>query len=463
MALEDSLKHIVGLCKRRGFIFPGSEIYGGLANTWDYGPYGVEMKNNIKKRWWRDFITSRRDTVGLDSGILLNPKVWEASGHTTSFSDPLIDCKSCKARLRGDELIEAKLGKGSAAEMDLDQVRQAIEQEGITCPQCGGKDFTEPRAFNLMFKTFQGVVEDTSAAVYLRPETAQGIFLNFKNIVTTCRQRVPFGIGQIGKSFRNEITPGNFTFRTREFEQMEMEFFVKPGTEMEWFEYWKQFCMDWLNRLGLSAARLRFRDHAPEELSHYSNATTDIEYKYPFGWGELWGVASRTDYDLKSHAAASAKDLKYQDPQTNEKYLPCVIEPALGADRLALTVLVDAYTEEEVDGEKRVVLKLQPDIAPVKIAVFPLMKKKPLEEKAQGVYNTIMESGRWACEYDISGSIGKRYRRQDELGTPYCVTVDYETVEDDDSVTVRHRDTMEQTRVPIPRLVDFFLEHLGNV
>ncbi|MFH0920824.1 MAG: glycine--tRNA ligase [Fibrobacterota bacterium] len=445
------MKSVVSLCKRRGFIFPGSEIYGGLANTWDYGPYGVELKNNVKKEWWRSFIRTRDDVVGLDSSILLNPKVWEASGHLKSFADPLMDCKECKERVRGDHLLESKLGEGAAVGLTFQQIHEKINAAGINCPRCGKRNFTEPRAFNLMFKTFQGVIEDASSVVYLRPETAQGIFLEFKNVTTTCRQKIPFGIGQIGKSFRNEITPGNFTFRTREFEQMEMEFFCKPGTELEWFQYWRRFCMDWLLGLGLKTDNLRFRDHTPKELSHYSNATSDIEYEYPFGWGELWGVASRTDFDLTAHQTHSGEDLRYFDQVANARYIPYVIEPALGVDRVLLTFLVDAYDEDEVAGEKRTVLHLHPRLAPVKAAILPLVKKEPLMQLAMDIYNGLKKEGEYPVEFDESGSVGKRYRRQDELGTPFCFTVDFESLEDK-KVTLRDRDTTKQERVPIESL-----------
>lgn len=456
--IQDALKDIVSLCKRRGFIFPGSEIYEGLANTWDYAPYGVELKKNIKDLWWKKFVTSRKDVVGLDSSILLNPKVWEASGHTASFSDPLMDCKNCKERFRGDHLLEEKLEEAEVAALDFAGIAAKIIELDIKCPKCGVLDYTEPRAFNLMFKTKIGVTEDSGSDVYLRPETAQGIFLNFKTIAENCRQKVPFGIGQIGKSFRNEITPGNFIFRTREFEQMEMEFFCEPGTQKEWFEFWKQYCMEWLYELGIDKDKLRFRDHDPEELSFYSDSTTDIEYLMPFGWGELWGIASRTDYDLTQHQTHSKKDLRFHDKVENKKYLPYVVEPALGADRLLLTCLVDAYEVEQLDnGEERTVLRFHPSIAPIKVAVLPLSKKDELKGPSQAIYEDLLKH--WSVEYDETQSIGKRYRRQDELGTPYCITVDFDTLEDQ-AVTIRERDTMEQVRVPISEVKSWLINRL---
>jgi glycyl-tRNA synthetase len=457
--LMDSLKDIVSLCKRRGFIFPGSEIYDGLANTWDYAPYGVELKKNLKDLWWKKFVTSRPDIVGLDSSILLNPRVWQASGHVGSFADPLMDCKKCKERARGDHLVESALGEGSAAGKTFSEISELIKEHQIKCPNCGACDFTEPRAFNLMFKTEMGVVEGEGNMVYLRPETAQGIFINFKQIAESCRQKVPFGVGQIGKSFRNEITPGNFIFRTREFEQMEMEFFCEPGTEMEWFVYWKKFCMDWLVELGINPEKLRMRDHEQKELSHYSNGTADIEYEFPFGWGELWGIASRTNFDLNAHQEASKKDLRYHDKIKNEKYLPYVIEPALGVDRLLLTVLADAYDVEALEGdEERVVLHFHPSVAPVKVAVLPLSKKEDLMNVAMSIYQELLKAN-IQTEYDETQSIGKRYRRQDELGTPWCLTVDFESLEDH-AVTLRDRDTMAQVRMPIAELKDYFLKKL---
>lgn len=456
----DSLKDIVSLCKRRGFIFPGSEIYDGLANTWDYAPYGVDLKKNIRDQWWRKFVTTRPDVVGLDSSILLNPRVWEASGHVGNFSDPLMDCKKCRERVRGDQLIEGALGEGAAAGKTFEEIGQMVKDNNIPCPSCGACDFTEPRAFNLMFKTRIGVVQDSGAEVFLRPETAQGIFINFKTIAENTRQKIPFGVGQTGKSFRNEITPGNFIFRTREFEQMEMEFFCEPGTELDWFAYWKQFCMDWLYEIGVSKDKLRFRDHEAKELSHYSNATTDIEYEFPFGWGELWGVASRTDFDLNAHQEVSKKDLRYHDKVNNKKYLPYVVEPALGLDRLLLTVLCDAYDVETLEnGEERVVLRFHPLLAPVKVAILPLSKKPDLQEKAKGIYQHVLEAD-FAAEYDETQSIGRRYRRQDELGTPFCVTVDFDSLEDQ-AVTVRERDSMKQERIAIDQLNDWLRARMG--
>ncbi|MBN1969979.1 MAG: glycine--tRNA ligase [Candidatus Delongbacteria bacterium] len=450
---ESSMDKIVSLAKRRGFVYPGSEIYGGLANTWDYGPLGVELKNNVKRAWWRKFVTERLDVVGLDSAILMNPKTWEASGHIGNFSDPLMDCKKCKSRFRGDQLIEEKFGEGSAAGLDLDQIFDKIVDNKIICPECGALDYTKPRAFNLMFKTEQGVVEGQGAEIFLRPETAQGIFVNFKNIQTTSRKKVPFGVAQVGKSFRNEITPGNFTFRTREFEQMEMEFFCKPGTEMEWFGYWKNFCLNWLSSLGMKPENVKYRDHEAKELSHYSNATTDVEFLFPFGWGELWGIASRTDFDLKRHIEVSGKDLSYFDEAQKEKYVPYVIEPSLGADRVVLAFLCNAYEEEEVsEGDVRTVLKLHPVLAPVKAAVLPLTKK--LDEQAMEVHRMLVSELDGIIDYDSQASIGKRYRRYDEIGTPFCITFDFDSLEDK-AVTIRHRDSMAQERVKIDELVSY--------
>lgn len=461
MTVEKSMDKIVSLAKSRGFVFSGSEIYGGLANTWDYGPLGVELKNNIKKAWWKKFIQQSPHNVGLDSAILMNPKTWEASGHVGGFSDPLMDCRECKSRFRADKLIEDHLGEaalGAAVDgWSTDKMSEYIAQVGIICPDCGAKNFTSIRQFNLMFKTFQGVTEDSSTEIFLRPETAQGIFVNFKNVQRSSRKKVPFGIGQIGKSFRNEITPGNFTFRTREFEQMELEFFCKPGTDLEWFDYWSDFCHQWLLDLGLTADNIRLREHKKEELSHYSNATTDIEYKFPFGWGELWGIADRTDFDLKQHAKHSGTDFHYQDPITNEKYIPYCIEPSVGADRVALAFLVDAYDEEVIDEkDTRVVLRLHPFLAPIKATVLPLSKK--LGEEAIKVYDLLSEH--FMIDYDDAGSIGKRYRRNDEIGTPYCITYDFDSLEDE-CVTVRHRDTMEQERVSINQLAHYMTEKLG--
>ncbi|NLY19365.1 MAG: glycine--tRNA ligase [Clostridiaceae bacterium] len=456
MALEKTMEKIVALAKNRGFIFQGSEIYDGLANTWDYGPLGVEFKNNVKKLWWKKFIQENPYNVGIDCAILMNPMVWVASGHVGGFTDPLIDCRQCKTRHRADNLID-NWNRENGINMVVDglsneEMTRYIKENNISCPGCGGKDFTNIRKFNLMFKTFQGVTEESQNEIYLRPETAQGIFVNFKNVQRSTRKKIPFGIGQIGKSFRNEITPGNFIFRTREFEQMELEFFCEPGTDMEWFTYWKDFCKNWLLSLNIKEENIKMRDHRKEELSHYSTATTDIEYKFPFGWGELWGIANRTDFDLKQHMQHSKQDMSYFDPVTNEKYIPYCIEPSLGADRVALTFLCEAYDEEEVgEGDVRTVLRFHPALAPVKIAVLPLSKK--LGEEAFKIYAGL--SKLYNCEYDETGSIGKRYRRQDEIGTPYCVTFDFDSLEDK-KVTVRDRDSMEQIRIPIEDLKDYF-------
>ena len=447
-----TMDKIVGLCKSRGYVYPGSEIYGGLANTWDYGPLGVELKNNIKKAWMKKFVQESKYNVGLDAAILMNPEVWVASGHVGNFSDPLIDCKECKTRHRADKLIEEwahEQGKDMIADgMSDEQLINFIKENHIPCPNCGKENFTDIRKFNLMFKTFQGVTEDSKSEIYLRPETAQGIFVNFKNVMRTTRRKLPMGIAQIGKAFRNEITPGNFTFRTREFEQMELEFFCKPGTDLEWHKYWKEFCESWLLSLGMKKENIRLRDHSPEELSHYSNGTTDIEFTFPFGWGELWGIADRTNYDLKQHMEHSKEDMTYLDPETNEKYIPYCIEPSLGCDRVALAFLCNAYDEEEIaEGDVRTVLHLHPALAPYKVAVLPLSKK--LSEKAEEIYSSL--SKKFMCDYDEAGSIGKRYRREDEIGTPYCVTIDFDTLEDN-CVTIRDRDTMEQVRVKIDEL-----------
>ena len=453
---EKTMEKVVALCKARGFVYPGSEIYGGLSNTWDYGPLGVEFKNNVKRAWWKKFVQESPYNVGLDSAILMNPQTWVASGHVGGFSDPLMDCKACKTRHRADKLIE-DTGVNPAG-WSFEQMSDYIKEHKIVCPECGACDFTDIRKFNLMFKTFQGVTEDAKNELYLRPETAQGIFVNFKNVQRTSRKKIPFGIAQIGKSFRNEITPGNFTFRTREFEQMELEFFCKPGTELEWFSYWKDYCHKWLLSLGMRDENLRLRDHEQKELSHYSNATTDFEYFFPFGWGELWGVASRTNFDLTQHQNTSGKSLEYFDQTTNEKYLPYVVEPSLGADRVALAVLCDAYDEEVVDAEKndtRVVMHLHPALAPMKAAILPLSKK--LSEGAMKVHDLLAR--RFMVEYDDAGSIGKRYRRQDEIGTPMCVTYDFDS-ETDGCVTVRDRDTMEQVRLPIDELTAFIEKKL---
>jgi glycyl-tRNA synthetase len=457
-----TMDKLVALCKGRGFIFAGSEIYGGLANTWDYGPLGVEFKNNVKKAWWQKFVTESKYNVGVDCSILMNREVWVASGHVTSFNDPLIDCRACKSRFRADQLIEeatAAAGeKISCDGWDDEKLDSYIAEHNIACPTCGKSNFTSIRKFNMMFKTYQGVNEDTAAEVYLRPETAQGIFVNFKNIVRTTRKKMPFGIAQIGKSFRNEITPGNFTFRTREFEQMELEFFCKPGEDLEWFAYWRAFCRDWLLSLNRTDEPLRLRDHSADELSFYSKATTDFEYLFPFGWGELWGIADRTDYDLKQHQEHAGENMEYIDPVTNERYLPYCIEPSLGCDRVALAFLCDAYEEQELEGgDSRVVLHLHPALAPYKCAVLPLQKNK-LGGKATEIYDMLRKH--FPCDYDETGSIGKRYRRQDEIGTPYCVTVDFDTAEDN-SVTIRERDAMTQVRVPIDQLAAWVQEKLA--
>ncbi|SCG83602.1 glycyl-tRNA synthetase [Proteiniborus sp. DW1] len=453
MDSKKTMEKIVSLAKTRGFIFPGSEIYGGLANTWDYGPLGVELKNNVKKAWWKKFVQESIYNVGLDSAILMNPQVWVASGHVGGFSDPLMDCKKCKARFRADKLIEDFIIKSGKEQVNVDgwsneMMENYIKDNNIECPECGAFDYTSIRQFNLMFKTFQGVTEDSKSEIYLRPETAQGIFVNFKNVARTTRKKIPFGIGQIGKSFRNEITPGNFIFRTREFEQMELEFFCKPGEDLKWFDYWRDFCKNWLLSLNMTEENIRLRDHDKEELSHYSNATTDIEYQFPFGWGELWGIADRTDFDLKQHINVSGQDLSYLDPVTNEKYVPYCIEPSVGVDRVLLAFFVDAYAEEVLeDGSERVVLKLHPALSPFKAAVLPLTKK--LNEPALDLYNKLLK--KFNVDYDESGSIGKRYRRHDEIGTPLCITYDFDSLEDN-CVTIRNRDTMEQQRVKIEDL-----------
>ncbi len=468
---EKTMEKIVALCKNRGFIFAGSEIYGGLANTWDYGPLGVELKNNVKKAWWKKFVQENPYNVGQDAAILMNPQTWVASGHLGGFSDPLMDCKECKERFRADKLIEdfcaeqnITLEKPSDA-FAQQEMAAFIEDHQVPCPSCGKHNFTDIRQFNLMFKTFQGVTEDAKNTVYLRPETAQGIFVNFNNVQRTTRRKLPFGVCQIGKSFRNEITPGNFTFRTREFEQMELEFFCKPGTDLEWFNYWRSFCHDWLLNLNMKDEHLRLRDHEPEELCFYSKATTDFEFLFPFGWGELWGVADRTDYDLTQHQKTSGVDMTYFDQESNEHYIPYVVEPSLGADRVVLAFLVEAYDEEVVDEAKndvRVVMHFHPALAPFKVAVLPLSKK--LSEKAREIQADL--SKEWMVDFDETGSIGKRYRREDEIGTPYCVTVDFDTVGDaekegDGCVTVRDRDTMEQVRMPISELRNYLREKLA--
>jgi glycyl-tRNA synthetase len=455
---ELTMEKLVAYCKTYGFVFPGSEIYGGLSNAWDYGPLGVELKNNIKSMWWKSFVSESEYNVGLDSAILMNPKTWEASGHLGGFSDPLMDCKSCRSRHRADTLIEDYIKKNnlgidiSAWATDNQKLENFIAENKIKCPICGKQDFTSIRKFNLMFKTFIGVTEDSVNTVYLRPETAQGIFVNFKNVLRTTRSKMPLGIGQIGKSFRNEITPGNFIFRTREFEQMELEFFCKPGTDLEWFNYWRSFCKNWLLSLGIKENNLRLRDHSKDELSFYSKATTDFEFKFPFGWGELWGIADRTDYDLTQHAKTSGENMEYLDPVTNEKYVPYVIEPSLGVDRMFLATLCNAYDEELIaNDDTRIVMHLKPCLAPFKAAILPLMKKEH-SEKAREIFAALSKSFR--VSYDEAGSIGKRYRRQDAIGTPLCITVDFDTATDN-TVTIRDRDTMQQIRLPISELKNY--------
>ena len=454
------MEKLVALCKNRGFIFAGSEIYGGLANTWDYGPLGVELKNNIKRAWWKKFIQENPYNVGLDAAILMNSQTWVASGHLAGFSDPLMDCRECHERFRADKLIEDWASEnGYTLEKPIDAFSQAelktfVDEHNIPCPSCGKHNFTDIRQFNLMFKTFQGVTEDAKNTVYLRPETAQGIFTNFLNVQRTTRKKIPFGIGQIGKSFRNEITPGNFIFRVREFEQMQLEFFCKPGTDLDWFTYWRNFCHDFLLGLGIKEENLRLRDHDPEELCFYSKATTDFEFLFPFGWGELWGVADRTDYDLTQHQKVSGQAMEYFDPETNEKYIPYVIEPSLGVERSVLAFLCNAYEEQQLEnGDVRTVMRFHPAIAPYKVAVLPLQKK--LSDKATEIYSELAKE--FSVTYDETASIGKRYRRQDEIGTPYCVTIDFETLEDN-AVTVRDRDSMEQIRVKIDELKNYILE-----
>ena len=465
MSREVTMDKITALAKNRGFIFPGSEIYGGLANTWDYGPLGVELKNNVKKAWWKKFVQESKYNVGLDAAILMNPQTWVASGHVGGFSDPLIDCRACKARFRADKLIEEYLKAEGIEDVVPDgwsneKMENFIAGKGIKCPECGKSDFTGIRQFNLMFRTFQGVTDDSRSEIYLRPETAQGIFVNFKSVQRASRKKVPFGIAQIGKSFRNEITPGNFIFRTREFEQMELEFFCRPGTELEWFAYWKEYCANFLRTLGIKEENMKLRDHDPEELSHYSNATTDIEFLFPFGWGELWGVASRTDFDLMAHQNHSGQDMSYMDPETNEKYVPYCIEPSVGVERMLLAFFVDAYDEEVLTdskgkGDVRTVLRLHPALAPYKAAVLPLAKK--LGSVAEPIYEEL--SKYFSVDYDVTGSIGKRYRREDEIGTPFSICVDFDT-ENDNCVTIRDRDTMEQIRIPVDQVKGYIEEKL---
>ncbi|MEG0894391.1 MAG: glycine--tRNA ligase [Oscillospiraceae bacterium] len=453
---DKTMEKVVALCKGRGFVYAGSEIYGGLSNTWDYGPLGVEFKNNVKKAWWKKFVQENKYNVGIDCAILMNPQVWVASGHIGGFSDPLMDCKACKTRHRADKLIEDSGIEPNG--WSNEQMADYIKEHNIVCPNCGKSDFTDIRNFNLMFKTFQGVTEDAKNEIYLRPETAQGIFVNFANVQRTSRRKLPFGIAQVGKSFRNEITPGNFIFRIREFEQMELEFFCKPGTDLDWFAYWKDYCKNWLLSLGIQEENMRLRDHEQEELSFYSLATTDIEFMFPFGWGELWGIADRTDYDLKQHIENSKKSLEYFDSETNEKYIPYVVEPSLGADRVALAFLCEAYDEEVIDEkDTRIVMRFHPALAPYKACILPLSKK--LNDKAEEIYADLAKY--FNVDFDDAGSIGKRYRRQDEIGTPFCITVDFDTVEKDNCVTIRDRDTMEQVRIPIEQVKAYIEERIA--
>ena len=461
-----TLDAIVNLCKRRGFIFPGSAIYGGLANTWDYGPLGAELMRRVRDDWWRTFVHKRPDMMGLESAILMNPKVWEASGHISSFNDPLVDCKKCKERFRGDHLLEEKIGVEAAAVLTIEQVEPMLKAEKINCPNCGNHDWTEAKQFNLMFKTEQGVVAGEGSDIYLRPETAQGMFVNFKNVLNSVRPRLPFGLAQMGKSFRNEITPGNFTFRTREFDQMEIEYFVEPGTEDEAFAAWQKSLWDWYVGFGISEDRLRIREHTDKELSHYSKKTVDIEYKFPWGWGELVGLASRGDFDLKQHEKFSGEDLKYTDPDDpTNKFLPYVVEPAFGLTRTVLVLLIEAYNEEDIDGDTRTVMKFDKRIAPVEIAILPLSKKEPLIKKSKEIHQMLMDETNLITSFDVTGSIGKRYRRQDEIGTPLCITVDFGTIGEDaeqgepDTVTIRDRDTLKQNRVPIAKLREEIAKH----
>ncbi len=452
---QKTMETIIALCKGRGFVYAGSEIYGGLANSWDYGPLGVEFKNNVKRAWWKKFVQESPYNVGLDSAILMNPEVWVASGHVGGFSDPLMDCKECKTRHRADQLIEEQTGVNPEG-WDFARMEAFMAEHHVKCPNCGKENFTGIRKFNLMFQTFQGTTEDSKSTLYLRPETAQGIFVNFMNIQRTSRKKVPFGVAQVGKSFRNEITPGNFIFRIREFEQMELEFFCKPGTDLEWFAYWKDYCRQWLMDLGLQEKNLRLRDHAPEELAFYSKATTDFEYRFPFDWGELWGIADRTDYDLTQHQEHSGKSMEYFDPETNEKYVPYVIEPSLGADRVTLAFLCDAYDEETLEGgDTRTVMRFHPALAPYKAAVLPLSKK--LREPAQKIFTDLAK--KYMVDFDDAGAIGRRYRRQDEIGTPMCITYDFDS-ETDGCVTVRDRDTMDQVRMPISQLEGYIAEKI---
>ena len=452
-----TMEKLVNYCKQYGFIFQGSEIYGGLSNSWDYGPLGRELKENIKRAWWREFIQKEKNSYGLDAAIIMNPEVWVASGHVASFADPLVDCKACKARHRADKLIEDFTGgKETGDGWDNKKLEKYIADNNIPCPKCGKSDFTEIRKFNLLFETHIGVTEDSQSKVYLRGETAQGIFVNFNNVLRSQRAKVPFGIGQIGKAFRNEITPGNFTFRTREFEQMEYEFFCKPDTDLEWHKYFKEKCLKFLESLGLKEDNLRYRDHSKEELSFYSKATTDIEFLYPMGWGELWGIADRTDYDLSVHEEHSKTELKYLDPETNEKYVPYVIEPSVGVDRLLLAILCNAYEEEELDNDTREVLHILPSLAPYKVSVLPLVKKYH-SDKANEIYQEL--SKYFMTSYDETGSIGKRYRRSDAIGTPWCITIDNDTLENG-TVTIRDRDTMEQITMKVDEVIPYIQERI---
>ncbi len=456
---EKTFETIVSHMKNSGFVFQGSEIYGGLSNTWDFGPLGIEFKDNVKKAWWKRFIQENPNNVGIQTAILMNPKVWEASGHVGGFSDPLMDCKQCKTRHRADQLIEeATNNEVNPSGWSNEEMMNFIREHRIACPNCGAHDFTDIRQFNLMFKTFQGVVEDAKSAIYLRPETAQGMFVNFKNVQRSMRKKLPFGIGQIGKSFRNEITPGNFIFRTREFEQMELEFFTRPGEDLKWYEFYKEYCMKFLQDLGIDPQHLRLREHSQEELAHYSNGTSDIEYNFgsPIGWGELWGIADRTDFDLKAHMNTSKQSLEYFDQENNEKFVPYCIEPSVGVERMMLALMFEAYEEEKLEKDTRVVLHLHPYLAPIKACVLPLSKK--LSEPAMEVFTRLAKIAN--CEYDEAGSIGKRYRRQDAIGTPFCVTVDFET-ENDQCVTVRHRDSMEQVRVPLAELEEYIASRIS--
>lgn len=452
--MDNKFDKVVTHLQTTGYVFQGSQIYGGLSNTWDYGPLGSELKNNLQQLWWKKFVTESPTNVGIDAAILMNPKVWEATGHVTTFNDPLIDCKECHGRFRADDLVKEQYPDVDVNGMDINALSEFIKTHPVKCPQCGKSNFTDVRQFNMMFKTHIGVTEDSKSVVYLRPETAQGVFVNFKNVQRATRRKLPLGIANVGKSFRNEITPGNFIFRTREFTQMELEFFCKPGTDLEWFKYWKDFSINFVESLGVKAENLRFRDHEPEELAFYSKGTTDIEYKFPFGWGEIWGIADRTDYDLKRHQSYSGESLEYLDPETNEKYVPYCIEPSLGLDRLFLMIVTDSYDEETLEnGEIRKIMHLKPFLAPYKASILPLSKQ--LNDKAKEIYESLIPYLR--VNFDVTGSIGKRYRRNDEIGTPYCITVDFDT-EKDQCVTVRERDSMKQERIKISELRDYLFD-----